>query len=99
MMMSVASISVMLRWTVTGTWLASFRGPVSSPTISTRNGGGSKVTSPNFAIIVNAFITSKMPLSVETTASGIATRLTCSGFDPIVAWRGMQCPLARRRRE
>jgi|GEM_PF-4471730 len=32
--------------------------------------------------MAKAFITSKMPLSVETTASGMATRLTWRGADP-----------------
>ncbi len=83
MMMSVASREATLRWTVTGTRLASSSGPRCNPTISTRNGGGSFAALPGCGTMAKAFITSKIPVSVETAASGIATRLTWNGSVPV----------------
>ncbi len=75
MMMSVASIVATPRCTLTGTRLASSSDPDCSPTISTRNGGGCDDASRG-SIMEKAFITSKMPESVDTTASGMARMLT-----------------------
>ena len=74
MTMSVVSTSATDRCTVIGTPLASVNGPAVSPTISIWNGG--RFPSLDMRIRVKAFITSKMPNSVDATASGKATRLT-----------------------
>jgi hypothetical protein len=85
MTMSVVSSATTPRCTVTGTPLASSSGPGRSPTISTRKGGAWGGVLPGGGRMAKAFITSKMPLSVDTTASGMATRLTWSGSGPVVA--------------
>ena len=71
------------RCTVTGTRLASSSGPVCRPTISDRNGGAWRGATSGTGTMEKAFMTSKMPLSVDTTASGMATRLTWSGSGPV----------------
>ena len=72
--MSRVSMASTGRCTSIETPLADCRGPAASPTISTRNGAGAPgCAAPGSA---EAFITSKMPNSVEATASGSATRLT-----------------------
>ncbi|MEY4546236.1 MAG: hypothetical protein RL685_2431 [Pseudomonadota bacterium] len=75
--MSLKSTSLIGRCTSMGRRLASFSGPAASPTISTRKG----TAAPAGAISATPFITSKTPASVEITASGTATRLTCNEAD------------------
>jgi hypothetical protein len=70
MTMSLASMSSIDRCTSTATPLATFIGPADSPTMSVRNG---ELGCPTKA---NPFSTSKIPNSVDTAASGRATRLT-----------------------
>jgi hypothetical protein len=75
--------------------LANGIGPVVSPTMSIRNGGSAG--GPISPISEAPFITSWIPASVESTASGKATMLTCSDSDP--AWaarRAMGAILAER---